>query len=70
MFFQFYLVQVKIRIKILKKKFLLLKGVIWPVEGMPKVMRFISNFTPLTHSVAAIRCIASRGKLNKNLISI
>lgn len=41
---------------------LLISGVIWPVEGMPKAMRFISNFTPLTHTVDAMRCIASRGE--------
>ncbi|CAF1123969.1 unnamed protein product [Rotaria sp. Silwood1] len=39
---------------------LLSSGVIWPLEGMPSVMRFLSNFTPLTHSVEAMRCIAAR----------
>ncbi|CAF3754855.1 unnamed protein product [Rotaria socialis] len=39
---------------------LLTSGVIWPLEGMPPVMRFISNFTPLTHVVEAMRCIVSR----------
>jgi hypothetical protein len=37
-------------------------GVIWPVEGMPPVMRLLSNFTPLTHTVESMRCIVSRGK--------
>jgi len=36
-------------------------GVIWPAEGMPPIMRFLSNFTPLTHVVEAMRCIVSRG---------
>ncbi|CAF0811762.1 unnamed protein product [Rotaria sordida] len=39
---------------------LLSSGIIWPLEGMPSIMRFLSNFTPLTHSVEAMRCIASR----------
>lgn len=47
-------------------------GVIWPVEGMPPIMRFISNFTPLTHVVEAMRCVVSRGMstvlLNRNSI--
>lgn len=45
---------------------------IWPAEGMPPIMRFLSNFTPLTHVVEAMRCIVSRGKEkyknNKNKI--
>ncbi|CAF2587733.1 unnamed protein product [Rotaria sp. Silwood2] len=35
---------------------LLSSGIIWPLEGMPSAMRFLSNFTPLTHSVEAMRC--------------
>ncbi|CAF4939196.1 unnamed protein product, partial [Rotaria sp. Silwood2] len=34
--------------------------IMWPLEGMPPVMRFVSNFTPLTQTVEAIRCIAGR----------
>jgi hypothetical protein len=37
-------------------------GVLWPLEGMPPVMRLISNFTPLTHTIQAMRCIVSRGE--------
>ncbi|CAF0918390.1 unnamed protein product [Adineta steineri] len=40
---------------------LLSSGILWPVEGMPSAMHFISRFTPLTYAVEAIRCIASRG---------
>ncbi|CAF1637198.1 unnamed protein product, partial [Adineta ricciae] len=40
---------------------LLSSGILWPVEGMPSVMRFLSHFTPLTYPVEAIRCIAARG---------
>ncbi|CAF1059337.1 unnamed protein product [Rotaria sp. Silwood1] len=39
---------------------LICSGIIWPLEGMPSIMRFISNFTPLTHTVEAMRCIAAR----------
>ncbi|CAF5063742.1 unnamed protein product [Rotaria sp. Silwood1] len=34
----------------------------WPLEGMPSLMRYISNFTPLTHTVEAMRCIAARSR--------
>nr|UOU03363.1 ATP-binding cassette subfamily H-like 1 [Brachionus rubens] len=40
---------------------MLLSGIIWPVEGMPDWVRFITNFSPLTHSAEAIRSVASRG---------
>ncbi|CAF5023533.1 unnamed protein product, partial [Rotaria sp. Silwood1] len=39
---------------------LICSGIMWPLEGMPSLMRFISNFTPLTHTVEAMRCIATR----------
>ncbi|CAF1279196.1 unnamed protein product, partial [Didymodactylos carnosus] len=39
---------------------LLSSGVIWPLEGMPHIMRVLSNFTPLTHTVEAMRCIVSK----------
>ncbi|CAF3076061.1 unnamed protein product, partial [Rotaria sp. Silwood2] len=39
---------------------LICSGIMWPLEGMPPVMRFVSNFTPLTQTVEAIRCIAGR----------
>jgi len=44
-----------------KKKTIFSSGVIWPAEGMPPIMLFLSNFTPLTHVVEAMRCIVSRG---------
>jgi len=45
-----------------------IKGVFWPTEGMPTIVHYISNFTPLTHAVEAMRCIALRGiKLDFNL---
>lgn len=40
---------------------LLLSGIIWPLEGMPSWVRFISNFSPLTHAAEAMRCVSSRG---------
>ncbi|CAF1348496.1 unnamed protein product, partial [Didymodactylos carnosus] len=46
----------------------LVLGSVFPIllssEGMPHVMRVISNFTPLTHSVEAMRCIASKGRFH------
>ena len=41
---------------------MLASGVIWPLEGMPSAMRFISNFSPLSHAIEAMRCVFSRGK--------
>ncbi|CAF0942665.1 unnamed protein product [Brachionus calyciflorus] len=40
---------------------MLLSGILWPIEGMPDWLRFITNFSPLTHSAEAIRSVASRG---------
>lgn len=40
---------------------LLLSGIIWPVEGMPNWVRLLTNFSPLTHTAEAMRCVASRG---------
>ena len=48
---------------------LLSSGVIWPVEGMPPIMKFLSNFTPLTHTVEAMRCIVSRGSTSSSFSS-
>ena len=43
---------------------MLLSGIIWPVEGMPAWVKFLSNFSPLTHNAEAIRSVASRGIIN------
>ncbi|GAB0090644.1 ABC transporter G family member 23 [Sergentomyia squamirostris] len=40
---------------------LLLSGVIWPIEGMPDVLRFISKGLPLTLATSSLRSILSRG---------
>ena len=40
---------------------LLLSGIIWPVEGMPKWIRLMTNISPLTHTAEAMRSVASRG---------
>nr|CAH7736596.1 unnamed protein product [Callosobruchus chinensis] len=40
---------------------LLLSGVIWPIEGMPTVLRYISTFLPLTLATTSLRCIMTRG---------
>ncbi|XP_073969896.1 ABC-type transporter snustorr isoform X3 [Rhodnius prolixus] len=40
---------------------LLLSGVIWPVEGMPIVLRYISYCLPLTLATTSLRAMMSRG---------
>lgn len=45
----------------LKLKNILLSGVIWPVEGMPIVLRYISLGLPLTMATSALRSMLTRG---------
>ncbi|XP_023314051.1 ABC transporter G family member 23 isoform X1 [Trichogramma pretiosum] len=40
---------------------LLLSGVIWPVEGMPVFLRYISDCLPLTMATTALRSMLTRG---------
>lgn len=40
---------------------LLLSGVIWPIEGMPLVLRYISLFLPLTMATTSLRSMLTRG---------
>ncbi|XP_019699572.1 ABC transporter G family member 23 isoform X3 [Harpegnathos saltator] len=40
---------------------LLLSGVIWPVEGMPMFLRYISQGLPLTMATSALRSMLTRG---------
>lgn len=40
---------------------LLLSGVIWPIEGMPVVLRYVAYFLPLTQATTALRCMLTRG---------
>lgn len=40
---------------------LLLSGVIWPIEGMPIILRYISTFLPLTLATTSLRSILTRG---------
>ncbi|RNA38959.1 ABC transporter G family member 20-like, partial [Brachionus plicatilis] len=46
---------------------MLLSSIIWPIEGMPGWVRFITNFSPLTHSAEALRSVFSRGWGLENL---
>lgn len=41
--------------------FVMLCGVIWPVEGMSKILQFVSLFLPLTLSTEAFRSMLARG---------
>ncbi|CAH1100505.1 unnamed protein product [Psylliodes chrysocephalus] len=40
---------------------LLLSGVIWPIEGMPTILRYISTFLPLTLATTSLRSMMTRG---------
>ena len=40
---------------------LLLSGIIWPLEGMPTYLRYISYVLPQTFACQALRGILSRG---------
>ncbi|XP_031632898.1 ABC transporter G family member 20 isoform X2 [Contarinia nasturtii] len=40
---------------------LLLSGVIWPIEGMPFILKYISYCLPLTQATTALRCMLTRG---------
>lgn len=40
---------------------LLLSGVIWPIEGMPTVLRYVSTFLPLTLATTSLRAMLTRG---------
>ncbi|XP_065225669.1 ABC transporter G family member 20 isoform X3 [Planococcus citri] len=40
---------------------LLLSGVIWPVEGMPQLLQYISSILPLTMATTSLRSILTRG---------
>ncbi|XP_003390840.2 PREDICTED: ABC transporter G family member 20-like [Amphimedon queenslandica] len=40
---------------------LLMSGIIWPLEGMPKFLRYISYALPTTYAAEAMRSIMGRG---------
>lgn len=40
---------------------LLLSGVIWPLEGMPVALRYVSYFLPQTYAVESLRSVFGRG---------
>ncbi|XP_066139703.1 ABC transporter G family member 20 isoform X1 [Euwallacea fornicatus] len=40
---------------------LLLSGVIWPIEGMPMILRYVSTFLPLTLATTSLRAMMTRG---------
>ena len=40
---------------------MLLCGIIWPLEGMPRVLRYLSYILPQTFACEAMRGILSRG---------
>ena len=40
---------------------LLLSGVLWPMEGMPVYLRYVSYFLPQTYAVESLRNVFGRG---------
>src|SRR4051812_19980040 len=40
---------------------LILSGLVWPIEGMPYVLRMISYFLPQTMAIKSMRSIIARG---------
>jgi ABC-type multidrug transport system permease subunit len=40
---------------------MLISGIIWPLNGMPQFMQYVSYVSPLTYSAEAMRAIMSRG---------
>jgi ABC-type multidrug transport system permease subunit len=40
---------------------LLISGIIWPIEAMPGWVKVLTNFSPITHTAAAMRDVACRG---------
>lgn len=42
--------------------FLIVSGILWPLEGMPEWFQSMALFSPLTYSAESIRNVFSRGK--------
>ena len=40
---------------------LLLSGVIWPMEGMPVYLRYVSYILPQTYAIESLRSVFARG---------
>lgn len=40
---------------------LMISGVVWPVEGMPEVLEFVSRLMPFTMPIEALRSIMAKG---------
>ncbi|XP_065918624.1 ABC transporter G family member 20-like [Dysidea avara] len=38
-----------------------LSGIIWPLEGIPSGIRWVTNFLPITYAVAAVKGIVTKG---------
>lgn len=52
----------KERVKLIFFEFIyFLKGMVWPVQGMPVYLQYISYFLPCTLACEAMRSIVSRG---------
>lgn len=40
---------------------LLMSGIIWPIEGQPEILAFISQYLPFTYAVDSFRLILEKG---------
>ena len=36
-------------------------GVLWPLEGLPQGIRWVSNLMPVTYAVIAVKAVVSKG---------
>ena len=41
--------------------FIMCSGVLWPLEGMPTVVRYIASVLPMTYPAQAMRALMGRG---------
>ena len=43
-------------------------GVLWPLEGLPRGIRWVSNLMPVTYAVIAVKAVVSKGNYIVNII--
>ena len=36
-------------------------GVLWPLEGLPRSIQWISNLMPITYALIAVKAVVSKG---------
>ena len=55
-----YVITQQLAIAIVNCMFLT-SGVLWPLEGLPRSIHWISNFMPVTYAVMAVKAVVSKG---------